>query len=494
MTQSIETTSELALPSPKERRRLREAAELTHDDVATAVGVTPSTVRSWETGRTAPRGRKREAYVKLLTGADGAEVVEVADGDDSRIPVTGAAGDPVHNSAAGTPGAALRVAGAVRAFTKAGGAARPGAAQTRPKAAAKRAAKPPAGSPGHETRAAAPTGHRSPHPAPTAPARPPTPVPPAPPAPPTAAPAARPDPAPAAAPEQAAEADADPAAPEARDRPEPVPLAPTEAFDALYGYAAPALVRQTYLLTGRRTLARESVERAFHQAWQQWPEVATDPDPVGWVRAAAYEHALSPWHRLGRAHRHPDQPPAEPADRILMDAMLSLPPAHRRTVLLYDGIGLDLPDTAAETEASTPTAGNRLVNAHAELADRLPELVDVAPEKQSALLRERLGSLAPAVSLEPRPAVDVRRTSEHRTRFWTRAVVGLTAAIAAATAYTAVTAPTRYEPVPAPGATVAGVPAPHNGPPRLNDASRELHEKLRSEPAAGPHRLHPKGE
>ncbi|MET3988334.1 helix-turn-helix domain-containing protein [Streptomyces sp. PvR034] len=483
MTQSIETTSELALPSPKERRRLREAAELTHDDVATAVGVTPSTVRSWETGRTAPRGRKREAYVKLLTGADGAGAAEVADADGSGIPVTGAAGDPVHNSTAGTPGAALRVAGAVRAFTKAGGAARPTTAQTRPKAAAKRAAKPPAGSPGHETRAAAPTGHRSPHPAPT-------------PAPPAAAPdpTPAPAPAPAAAAEPAAAADADAAAPEARDRPEPAPLAPAEAFDALYGYAAPALVRQTYLLTGRRALARESVERAFHRAWQQWPEVATDPDPVGWVRAAAYEYALSPWHRLGRAHRHPDRPPAEPADRILMDAMLSLPPTHRRTVLLYDGIGLDLPDTAAETEASTPTAGNRLVNAHAELADRLPELVDVAPEKQSALLRERLGSLTPAVSLEPRPAADVRRTSEHRTRFWTRAVVGLTAAIAAATAYTAVTAPTRYEPVPAPGATVAGVPAPHNGPPRLSDASRELHEKLRSEPAAGPHRLHPKGE
>ncbi|MFD7034031.1 helix-turn-helix domain-containing protein [Streptomyces sp. NPDC059917] len=487
MTQSVETTSELVLPSPKERRRLREAAELTHDDVATAVGVTPSTVRSWETGRTAPRGRKREAYVKLLTGADAAEE---GGGDGSRIPPTGAAGDPVHNSAAGTPGAALRVAGAVRAFAKAGGAARPAAAQTRPKAAAKRAAKPPAGSPGHEARAAAPTGHRSPHPAPAAPAHPPEPTAPAA----APAPAARPDPAPDAAPEPAAAADSDPAAPGTGDRPEPTPLAPAEAFDALYGYAAPALVRQTYLLTGRRALARESVERAFHQAWQQWPEVATDPDPVGWVRAAAYEYALSPWHRLGRAHRHPDQPPAEPADRILMDAMLSLPPAHRRTVLLYDGIGLDLPDTAAETEASTPTAGNRLVNAHAELADRLPELVDVAPEKQSALLRERLGSLAPAVSLEPRPAADVRRTSEHRTRFWTRAVVGLTAAIAAATAYTAVTAPTRYEPVPAPGATVAGVPAPHNGPPRLSDASRELHEKLRTEPAAGPHRLHPKGE
>lgn len=115
------------------------------------------------------------------------------------------------------------------------------------------------------------------------------------------------------------------------------------------------LARQTYLLTGRRTLALEAVERAFTQAWGRWPEVASDPDPVGWVRAAAYEYALSPWHRFRRAHRHADRPPAEPADRILLDALLALPAAHRRTVLLYDGVGLDLPDTAAETEASTPT-------------------------------------------------------------------------------------------------------------------------------------------
>lgn len=71
-------------------------------------------------------------------------------------------------------------------------------------------------------------------------------------------------------------------------------LTPAQAFDALYAFCAPALVRQTYLLTGRRELARESVERAFQLAWHRWPEVAMDPDPAGWVRATAYECALSP--------------------------------------------------------------------------------------------------------------------------------------------------------------------------------------------------------
>ncbi|MEU9232923.1 DNA-directed RNA polymerase sigma-70 factor [Streptomyces subrutilus] len=269
------------------------------------------------------------------------------------------------------------------------------------------------------------------------------------------------------------------------------PRRPAEAFDALYAQAAPDLARQTYLLTGRRRLALESVERAFRLAWARWPEVAADPDPEGWVRAAAYEYALSPWHRFRRAHRHPDKPPAEPVDRIVLDAMLALPTVHRRTVLLYDGVGLDLPDTAAETEASTPATGNRLLNAHADLADRIPELAGVPPEKQSALLRDLFDALRPAVKLEPRPAADVRGHGERRTRQWTRATLSLTAVIAAATAYTAATAPTHYEPPRAPGESVTGVP-PLSGPPQLTEQSRLLHDKLRADPAAGPARVAPR--
>ncbi|MFF4643908.1 RNA polymerase subunit sigma-70 [Streptomyces sp. NPDC001389] len=273
----------------------------------------------------------------------------------------------------------------------------------------------------------------------------------------------------------------------------PRPTRPAEAFDSLYAYSAPALVRQVYLLTGRRTLAQESVEQAFRQAWAQWPEVATDRDPVGWVRAAAYEYALSPWRRLRRAHRtlgRPDKSPADPNDRILLGALLALPPVHRRTVLLYDGVGLDLPDTAAETEASTPTTGNRLLRAHADLAARLPGLADVPPAEQSAVLRAWLGAVRPAVPLEASPAATVRTLSEHRARRWARAALVLTTVIAVATGYTTVTAPDHYEAPVAPGTSVSGVP-PLAGPPRLTETSRALQDKLRAEPAAGPHRLHP---
>ncbi|WP_311318645.1 helix-turn-helix transcriptional regulator [Streptomyces sp. 2132.2] len=56
------------LPEPGERRRLREQWGLSIRQVATAFGVTPATVRSWEYGRSAPRGSRKEAYQRFLAG------------------------------------------------------------------------------------------------------------------------------------------------------------------------------------------------------------------------------------------------------------------------------------------------------------------------------------------------------------------------------------------------------------------------------------------
>ncbi|MFF7297045.1 helix-turn-helix domain-containing protein [Streptomyces sp. NPDC008265] len=56
------------LPEPSARRRLREQWGLTTQQVAAAFGVTPATVRSWERGRSTPRGERREAYRRFLAG------------------------------------------------------------------------------------------------------------------------------------------------------------------------------------------------------------------------------------------------------------------------------------------------------------------------------------------------------------------------------------------------------------------------------------------
>ncbi|MFI1411625.1 RNA polymerase subunit sigma-70 [Streptomyces sp. NPDC020707] len=262
-------------------------------------------------------------------------------------------------------------------------------------------------------------------------------------------------------------------------------LTPAQAFDALYAYAAPALVRQAYLLTGRRELARESVERAFQQAWQRWPEVAVDRDPAGWVRAAAYEYAMSPWHRLRLRHRAPEHPPAALDDRRLLSTLLNLPPVYRRTLLLYDGVGIGLAETAAETEASTPAAANRLLYARATVARRLPEL----SEKEE--LRRRLTELGGTERLRtpPKPVV-VRSGSERRARRWTRAAIAFTVLIIGSTAFTLHTAPDHYEAPQAPATRVPGVP-PRSGPAPLSVGDLELRARLRGMFGDGPERLLP---
>ncbi|MFF9639283.1 helix-turn-helix domain-containing protein [Streptomyces bacillaris] len=451
MTRS--TTDEAAappMPSPKERRRLREAKSLSEEQVAEAVGVTRATVRSWETGRTSPRGRKRALYAKLL------------------------APDP-----APAPAPAPASASASAPEPK-----------PRPTRASAPATTPQAPAPETAPSLAAPAP--DPVPAPTAPAAPATsPAQSAPSAPAAPPPPSEPAPKPKPGTEGKAEAKAG-AESGAGAVPEAPRLSPEEAFDALYAHAAPGLVRQTYLLTGRRRLARESVERAFQLAWHRWPEVAVDRDPAGWVRAAAYEYAMSPWHRLRRAHRHPDAPPTEPARRALFEALLDLPPAYRRTLLLYDGVGLDLPETAAETEASTPAAAGRLEVARAALAERLPELAAAgSPAEQSELLHDRLGGLARAEHVPaPAPARKVRTGSEDKARLWTRAAIAFAALLIGATALTLHTAPTHYEPPIAPPERVGGVP-PRGGPQKLTAQDLKLQKSLNEQLAHGPERLVP---
>ncbi|MFJ8805007.1 helix-turn-helix domain-containing protein [Streptomyces sp. NPDC102490] len=367
------------LPPPKARRRLRETAALTQTQLAARVGVTPGTVRAWESGRTTPRGRKREAYAKVLKTLAEEEAARLAQQERER---------------------------------------------EREKAQAQAQAQ--------------------------------------------------------------AQADKQESAPEPvpETEPEPVALTPAQAFDALYAFSAPALVRQTFLLTGRREQARESVERAFQAAWERWPEVARDRDPVGWVRATAYEYALSPWQRFRPRHRHPEPPPADPGDRTLLNTLLRLPPRRRRTLVLYDGVGLDLPETAAETEASTPAAANRVLHARAAVADRLPALAD--PQ----VLHRRLAELASNERLRAAEPPAVRRGGERRARFWTRAAIAFTVALIGTTALTLRTAPTHYEPPVSPGQAVRGVP--HRvAPGSLSDEELELRQKLRDQMQDGPERLSP---
>ncbi|GAA2414170.1 hypothetical protein GCM10010420_49700 [Streptomyces glaucosporus] len=249
---------------------------------------------------------------------------------------------------------------------------------------------------------------------------------------------------------------------------------PAEAFDLLYERHVTPLLRQAFLLTGDWRTAERSVRHAFRLAWERWPEVAVDRDPAGWVRAAAHEYALAPWHRFlprrtprggaqdvrdstrdvrdnaldgVRAVVQDAQDAVQEEDRELLEALLELPPSYRRTLLLHDGLGLELPETAAECEASTAATAGRLMHAREALAQYVPELSRVAPGPRREMIRSLLEGLAAARPVPGMPpARAVREGSEYLARCRTGAALALTGLVAAATVLTAVTGPEGYTP------------------------------------------------
>lgn len=64
----LEQVAQDPLPSPAERKRLREAAGLSQEQIAKALQSRRESVGNWETGRSDPRPPKRAAYARLLEG------------------------------------------------------------------------------------------------------------------------------------------------------------------------------------------------------------------------------------------------------------------------------------------------------------------------------------------------------------------------------------------------------------------------------------------
>lgn len=214
-------------------------------------------------------------------------------------------------------------------------------------------------------------------------------------------------------------------------------------FDALYARGHADLVQQTFLLTAGRRRATRAVRRAFGAAAHRWAEIGELPDPAAWVRARAFDAALSPWHCGGPRRTHLWQlphrrlrvaplaadPPAGPLpedrltdrDRALLRALMRLSRPRRRALVLHDAIGLPAEAVAVEVESSIAAAERRVRAARAALARSVPELVGSDP--QAPDFAERLGGLLYRAGAHGCPAPRQSATELVRTTGRARAMV-----------------------------------------------------------------------
>ncbi|MFK0193640.1 LuxR C-terminal-related transcriptional regulator [Kitasatospora sp. NPDC090308] len=273
------------------------------------------------------------------------------------------------------------------------------------------------------------------------------------------APAPDPDPAPAPAPAEFVgppqpEAPASAPAPAAED-------ARPASFEEFAALVHTRLVQQTFLLTGHRHRAVHCAHLALGAAARRWAEVAAGPDPEGWVRGAAFDLALSPWHRGGprRAHllrwprrriavdgadggAEPPEPPQKLThrDRALVKALLRLSRPRRRALVLHDTLGLPVERVALEVESSTAAAEGRVRSARAALAREVPALVGADPEDPE--FAERLAELLHRAAVHGCPGPRLPSTallvadSRLRTGLVTGAAAALTVAVGAVMAAT----------------------------------------------------------
>jgi RNA polymerase sigma-70 factor, ECF subfamily len=150
-----------------------------------------------------------------------------------------------------------------------------------------------------------------------------------------------------------------------------------EEFTDFYAASFRRLVGQLYAMTGDHAEAQDAVQEAFVRAWARRGKLDSRGSPEAWVRATAWNIAVSRWHRARAGRRllaaQPSPAASEPGpDRVaLIDALRRLPAEQRRAVVLYHLCDLTVAEIAAETGAPAGTVKARLARGRAALAPYL---------------------------------------------------------------------------------------------------------------------------
>jgi RNA polymerase sigma factor (sigma-70 family) len=153
-------------------------------------------------------------------------------------------------------------------------------------------------------------------------------------------------------------------------------------FDTFYRNCSRRLYGQAYVLTGSREMAEDLTHEAFLRAWKHWPRIAEYEGPEAWTRRVLHNLCIDSWRRSRpRVHKVLDPVPSSveiPTHHLqLAEAMRSLPSQQARALLLHDGLGMTIAETAGDlgvpegTVTSWLTRSRKIVAAKLEQPDPL---------------------------------------------------------------------------------------------------------------------------
>lgn len=146
-------------------------------------------------------------------------------------------------------------------------------------------------------------------------------------------------------------------------------------FAEFYTATWPRTLAVTYAMTGDRGAAEELAQEAYVRAWSQWTKVSRYDHPAAWVRQVATRLTVSRWRRtkvaaswLARNRTESLAPPPDETSTALVQALLQIPEAQRRAIVLHHLADLPVDEVARLERCPSGTVKARLSRGRAALA------------------------------------------------------------------------------------------------------------------------------
>ncbi|WP_239123998.1 RNA polymerase sigma factor [Rhizocola hellebori] len=154
---------------------------------------------------------------------------------------------------------------------------------------------------------------------------------------------------------------------------------PFREFDEFYAANYQGLCLQLLVYLGDLAEAQDVVQEAFCRALKKWQQIGAYDEPGAWVRRVAWNLAIHRFRRQGtvtrflRRQRLEVVPGPDPTRVALIAALATLPPNHRRAVVLHHMVQLSIAEIAQQEDVAEGTVKSWLSRGRAALAAQLDQ-------------------------------------------------------------------------------------------------------------------------